>query len=183
MGKKVFLTILFCILTSLASARDKVFNATIDRIVDGDTVWVKHAGQKTKLRLLGIDTPEKNYSRKMYRDCRSCNVKQKQMQYLGRLASRHARLYLKKGQKVKVEIYGRGFYGRKLAIIYLPGGQDFNALMVRDGYACVYKYRGHKSRELPEDEWEKLNLLLERAKTERRGLWKEFYDIMDCLCN
>jgi len=89
---------------------------------------------------------------------------------------------LTSGEKVTVKIYGKGFYGRRLAIIILPGGINFNEKMVKDGYSCVYQYRGHKSSELPQEEWKKLNALLDQARNERRGLWERYYNIMQCLC-
>ncbi|MCD6398951.1 MAG: thermonuclease family protein [Candidatus Aenigmarchaeota archaeon] len=139
-------------------------------------------GQRVKLRLLGIDTPEKFKSRKLARDARECGVSQGYMKNLGQEATHYAKSLLHKGQKVKVVVYGRGYYGRTLALIYLPDGTCYNERIVADGYACVYKYYGHKSRELPWDEWFRLNQLLEEAKKNRRGLWGKDYRVMECLC-
>ena len=51
----LFTIFLFC-LPSLVSAGQ--YKATIMKITDGDTVWVKNQGKRVKLRLIGIDTPE-----------------------------------------------------------------------------------------------------------------------------
>ena len=91
-------------------------------------------------------------------------------------------VYFKAGQKVKVVIYGTGHYGRTLALIYLPDGTCYNERIVQDGYSCVYKYRGHKSKELPQDEWVRLNQLLEEARKNHVGLWRKYYNVMECLC-
>ena len=123
---------------------EQIYRVEIDHVVDGDTVWIKKSAKKIKLRLLGIDTPEKYTSRKLYRDSRMCRVKQKKMQWLGKLASKHAKKLLRPGQKVTVKIYGKGFYGRKLAVIILPDGTNFNEKMVEDGYSCVYRYKGRE---------------------------------------
>jgi len=181
--KTFFLCLLICLFfINYAAFAEKTFPAIVDHVVDGDTVWIKKNGKKIKLRLLGIDTPEKYPGRKLYRDSRMCRVKQRQMKWLGKLASRHAKELLTPGQKVTVKVYGKGFYGRKLAVIILPDGTNFNEKMVKDGYSCVYRYRGHKSSELPQEEWEKLNALLNQARNERRGLWEKYYNIMQCLC-
>ena len=135
-----------------------------------------------KLRLLGIDTPEKFSSRKLERNAAECGVRPGKVKNLGQLATHHAKSLLKVGQQVKVIIRGRGYYGRALAIIILPDGTNYNEAMVRDGYACVYKYHGHKSKELTWEEWERLNRLLEDAKRHKRGLWGVDYRLMECLC-
>ena len=33
--------------------------APVERIVDGDTAWMRFAGQSHKVRIIGIDTPER----------------------------------------------------------------------------------------------------------------------------
>ena len=56
----------------------------------------------------------------------------------------------------------------------LPGGINYNEQEVADGYACVYKYHGyhgHKSRELSQAEFDKLNRLMEQARAGQKGLW------------
>ncbi|CAD7775183.1 hypothetical protein DMNBHIDG_01076 [Candidatus Methanoperedenaceae archaeon GB37] len=44
------------------------------------------------------------------------------------------------------------------------------------------KYRGQKSKELPQDEWVRLNQLLEEARKNHVGLWGKYYNVMECLC-
>ena len=38
--------------------------ATVERVVDGDTIEVKIDGEKFKVRLIGVDTPETKHPRK-----------------------------------------------------------------------------------------------------------------------
>jgi len=99
--------------------------------------------------LLGIDTPEKFESRKLYREASECGVSVEYMKSLGKMATSHAREYLHEGDQVKVIVYDHDYYGRALAFIILSNGTNYNEQMVADGYACVYKYRGRKSKELP----------------------------------
>ncbi|MDL1971476.1 MAG: thermonuclease family protein [Candidatus Desulfofervidaceae bacterium] len=145
-------------------------------------MWVLINGQKVKLRLIGIDTPEKYPGKKLERDARECSVSKGHMKNLGQEATHHAKKLLHKGEQVKVVTYGHDCYGRTLAIIYLPDGTNYNEKMVADGYACVYRYCAHKSRQLPQEEKKKLNQLLEEAKKNRRGLWGKDYRVMECLC-
>ena len=157
-------------------------SATVSKISDGDTIWVISQGKKIKLRLLGIDTPEKYPSKKMSKDIRRCHTSYEKMKRLGLLATKHAETMLWVGEKVTVKTSGKGYYHRTLAFIILPDGSNYNERMVSDGYACVYKYHGHKSREISWNEFFKLERLLERAKKEKKGLWRKYYKIMDCLC-
>ena len=58
---KYALTILFALIYNICSLRAD-FTAKVQRVVDGDTVHVVRmkAGKKFKVRLTGIDAPEKN---------------------------------------------------------------------------------------------------------------------------
>jgi len=53
---------------------------------------------------------------------------------------------------------------------------------VADGYACVYKWHGHKSKEVSDKEFEKLERLMEKAKRDEKGLWNSNLQVMECLC-
>ena len=65
---------------------------------------------------------------------------------------------------------------------FLSALKDGVPLHNSDGYSCVYKYRGQKSKELPQDEWVRLNQLLEEARKNHVGLWGKHYNVMECLC-
>ena len=177
-GLKIITLIFVFFLTSFAGT----YQATITKITDGDTVWVKMHHKRVKLRLLGIDTPEEYYSKKMLKDVRMCHTKYKKMRRLGLIATKHTRTMLYRGERVTVVTKGKGYYGRTLAVVILPNGTNYNEKEVADGYACVYKYKGHKSRELSEEEFEKLEKLMEEAKEEKKGLWGTDKEVMECLC-
>ena len=177
-GLKIITLIFVFSLTSFAGTHQ----ATITKITDGDTVWVKMHHKRVKLRLLGIDTPEEYPSRKMDKDIEMCHTTFKQMRKLGLLATKHAKTMLYRGERVTVVTKGKGYYGRTLAFVILPNGTNYNEQEVADGYACVYKWHGHKSRELSKEEFKKLERLMEEAKEEKRGLWGIDKEVMECLC-
>jgi len=174
----ILLFLLF--LSSLAYAGQPQ-QATVLKITDGDTLWVRLAGQKTKLRLLGIDTPEKYHGKKLTRDAVRCGVSEKYMASLGRRATRHAKKLVHVGDTAQVDIRGYGYYGRGLAVVYLADGTCLNTRMVQDGYAWVYRYHGRKSRQLTRKEFDNLARLMRDAKESKRGLWGRDYRVMDCL--
>lgn len=170
---------LLLFLSSVAFADQ--YQATITKITDGDTICVETSGQRVKLRLLGIDTPEKYPGKKMDKDIRRCNTTYKQMHRLGLMATRHAETMLRKGEKVTVQTFDKGYYGRTLSFVILADGSNYNEKEVGDGYACVYKYRGHKSRELSVSEFKKLNGLMTQARNQRKGLWGIEPQVMERL--
>jgi micrococcal nuclease len=179
-----FILSLFIVFAFSISSFSATYQAVVTKISDGDTVWVKINNKKVKLRFLGIDTPEEYPSRKMNKDMRRCHTNYKKMRKLGLLATKHAEELIVKGDSVIVETYGKGYYKRTLAIILLPQSNslNYNEQMIADGYACLYKYRGHKSKELSWAEWKRLNRLMDNAKRKKLGLWGEYPKIMQCLC-
>jgi micrococcal nuclease len=99
-----------------AAAAAGRFDATIQRVVDGDTVTLAPGG---RARLIGVDTPEV-YGRP---EC------------FGREASAFATRRLA-GRRVTVVVgtEPRDRYGRLLVYLY-AGGRLFNDELVRKGYA------------------------------------------------
>ncbi|WP_258032400.1 thermonuclease family protein [Campylobacter concisus] len=93
------------------------FSAKVVKISDGDTIAVLSGKEQTKVRLYGIDAPEKKQ-----------DYGQKSKQFLASLIA---------GQVVEVEPKGKDRYKRTLGIIHFKG-QDINAQMVLNGYAWAY---------------------------------------------
>ena len=93
------------------------FPAKVIKISDGDTITVLSGKEQTKVRLYGIDAPEKKQ-----------DYGQRSKQFLASLIA---------GQVVEVEPKGKDRYKRTLGIIYHKG-QDINAQMVLNGYAWAY---------------------------------------------
>ena len=93
------------------------FPAKVVKISDGDTITILQNKEQTKVRLYGIDAPEKKQ-----------DYGQKSRQFLASLIA---------GQMVEVEPKGKDRYKRTLGIIHFKG-QDINAQMVLNGYAWAY---------------------------------------------
>lgn len=70
---------------------------------------------------------------------------------------------------------------RWLLFIY-PISPCYNEKIVADGYACVYKYHGHNSKQLSWEEFNKLNRLIQEAKKHKKGLWGRDCRVMERLC-
>ena len=118
--------------------------AKVVSIVDGDTVWVLLAGERTKIRLWGIDTPEKKQA-----------FGTKAQKALG------DRIHEK---EVGIRDYGKDRYGRVLAELVL-GGENVNLWMVRNGWAWHYAQYSPKADYLRDAQT--------KAKAEKAGLWAD----------
>ncbi len=150
------------------------YQAKVVKVVDGDTITIQmQDGTKAKLRLLWIDTPEKNEGYKLLKDVDKCNTSKKKMKQMGQKATAYAKRNFHVKDIVKVKIEGQGQFKRYLALIWNKNNELYNEEIIKDGYACIY--RKAKYPEYLED-------LLKQAKEKRRGLWKDYYKIMECLC-
>lgn len=143
-------------------SRDEYF--TVVRVIDGDTFELN---DKIKVRLLGIDTPEKYQSKKLDRDAEMSGQDKNTIKKLGKLASDYVR-GIAEGKRVRLERDPKNDdkdkYGRLLRYVYLEDGTCINAKIIKDGYAQVYdKFEISKL-----DEFRKLQ---KEARENNRGLW------------
>lgn len=127
------------------------------KVVDGDTLDVDIAGKTTRLRLIGIDTPEVVDPRKP-------------VQCFGREASAKAKELLS-GQSVRLEsdpTQGElDKYGRTLRYVFLSDGRSFNKLMIEEGYAHEYTYNTPYKYQI---EFKKAQ---KTAEANKKGLWAD----------
>ncbi|WP_051284035.1 thermonuclease family protein [Desulforegula conservatrix] len=131
----------------LSSGYGYPFSARVIKVADGDTVTaVTEDGQPLKVRLFGIDAPEKNQA-----------YGQKSKKALSGMINR---------KEVDIEIVAGDKYGRSVGIIYL-GNKTINEEMVKKGHAWVYRRYCSKS------ECRKWIDLEEEAKRDKKGLWND----------
>ena len=112
-----------------------VYNATLDRIVDGDTFdCVLDLGfdvklHKQRVRLAGIDTPESRINTKRYPE-------RAQEKIMGKVAKE--RLKELCTGKFKLKSLGKGKYGRILGVPYTTDGDDICQMLIDEGHAVEY---------------------------------------------
>lgn len=127
------------------------------KVIDGDTLDVDIKGKVTRLRLIGIDTPEVVDPRKP-------------VQCFGREASNKAKALLS-GQAVRLESDptqdNLDKYGRALRYVYLVDGRSFNKLMIEEGYAFEYTYR------IPYKYQKEYKAAQKTAEAGKKGLWAD----------
>lgn len=111
-------------------------------VQDGDTF--KLPDNKTRVRLWGIDAPEKGQA---YADESRARLKE-----------------LCEGKAVRLEIKDTDQYGRKVAIVWL-GKKNINLLMVEEGLAWHYAYFAPDAKDLAAAE--------KAARKAHKGLWQD----------
>jgi micrococcal nuclease len=138
----------------------------VKRVIDGDTFELE---SKERVRMLGIDTPEKYESSKLERDGERSGQDKKTLQKLGEMASQYTKKLIE-GKRVQLvpepNYEDKDVYGRLLRYVYLEDGTFINKKIVEDGYA--YAFRKYKISLL--DEFIKAE---NEARVNKRGLWGE----------
>ena len=108
------------------------FVKSVDRVVDGDTIDISidlgfDLTKKERVRLAGIDTPEK----------RTKNPKEKEMGYQ---ATEFLEMHLMEATKLTVKTEKEGKFGRMLGWLYKSETDttSINQIMIDKGYAWAY---------------------------------------------
>ena len=119
--------------------------ASVEKIIDGDTILVTYKSKKIRLRLWGIDTPE--YHQAYSRVARNLTSK------------------LVAGTTVTLQVKDWDDYGRMVAVVNLADNKCLNEILVKEGVAWVHIYY---CKEAICDEWRNYE---KRARRQRIGLW------------
>ena len=115
--QSIFLPLLVLVFLSISLFSDATdtFTGKVVGVSDGDTISVMRAGKAVKVRLHGIDCPEKKQP-----------YGTRAKQYTSDLAF---------GQEVTVRIQTTDRYGRIVGEVILPGGKNLNWELVDAGLA------------------------------------------------
>lgn len=132
---------LFVVLPLIDANSAALYKARVLRVLDGDSLVIQSRDRQVQVRLAGIDAPEYN-------------------QPYGQ-AARNALSTLVNGHTVRVSPVDHDHYGRVVARIYV-GSRDVNLVLVRSGYAWVYRAYTQDSA---------LQAAEQGARSARRGLW------------
>lgn len=133
----------------------RAFEATVVRVVDGDTFIARVAGGERRVRLIGVDAPESV-------------APGAPVECYGRRAGRVLAGLLPEGSQVRAayqEGGRRDRFGRDLWDVWLPGGRFVQAGLVRVGAAQARAYPPHT------DHADLLDRVEERARAAGAGLW------------
>jgi endonuclease YncB( thermonuclease family) len=133
------------ILLIIASPSLADFSGSVVGVLDGDTIDVLHNGQAERIRLNGIDCPEKGQA-----------YGKKAKQFTSGLVF---------GKQVTVKAFKKDRHGRTVADVLLSDGTNVSHELVKAGLAWWYKqYAKHD---------ETLAHLEQDAREQKRGLWSD----------
>ena len=121
------------------------FASSVIGVLDGDTIEVLHNNRPERIRLNGIDCPEKG---------QAYGTKAKQ-----------ATSDLVFGKEVTLERHGTDRYGRTIADVSRPDGKSVNLELVRNGWCWWYQKYAPDNVILAE--------LQRRARRSGLGLWAD----------
>ena len=117
---KLSCSILFIITRTLTSVPSfsvaATFTGTVVSVLDGDTLEVLNGHHAERIRLSGIDCPEK-----------------------GQAFGQHAASSLVFGKQVTLQTHGLDKYGRTLADVLLPDGMNLNQEFLKQGWCWWYQ--------------------------------------------
>lgn len=139
------LRLLLTVLTISPAVTISAYQGDVVGVVDGDIVEVLSNQHPERIRLNGIDCPEKG-------------------QAFGKRAKQAASA-LVFGKNVRLQTHGKDRDGRTLADVFLHDGTNVNHTLVKDGW-CWWN-----QKHAPEDET--LKRLEQDAREAKKGLWKE----------
>ena len=140
--RTIYLIIIFLI-TGVSYAQPPIQGKVVS-IADGDTITVLQNSKQFKIRLYGVDTPEK-----------SQDFGQKAKQFTSGMVYK---------QHVKVVAYDIDRYGRTVGMVY-TGQKCLNEELVKNGFAWVY--RKYCSESFC-NQWAQLE---REAREKKLGLW------------
>ena len=137
--------ILTCLILVIYSTVFADFSGPAVSVLDGDTIEVLHNSHPERIRLSGIDCPEKG-------------------QAYGQRA-KHAASALVFGKEVTLQTHGKDKYGRILADVFLATGTNVNHELVKEGWCWWYR------KYAPGDV--ELERLEKEARDSKKGLWQD----------
>ena len=123
-------------------------NGKVVKVVDGDTFDIVDENKTTRIRLFGIDAPER-----------------------GQAFNKRARAFMDSlvaGKQIRVVVRDKDRYGRTVGDAFLSDGTYVNAEIVRAGYA--WQFRKYSTD--PE-----VARLENAARSQRLGLWEDAHAI------
>lgn len=138
---------------------DTMQQATLVKVIDGDTISVSIDGKNEVVRIIGIDTPEVVDPRRT-------------VECFGKEASDKAKVMFENNKTVLLESDltqgNRDKYQRLLRYVWIDGGAiDFGKFMIDSGYASEYTYNiPYKYRNVYKEAESK-------AREGKKGLWAD----------
>ncbi len=128
------------------------------RVVDGDTIIVNIDGSETRVRFIGVDTPESVHTDS------SRNVEE------GITASDYTKnLLSEKSVYLEYDVGEHDKYGRTLAYVYTEDGTMVNKLLLKEGLAKIMTIQPNVKYA------EEFLSIQNRAQEDECGFWADYF--------
>lgn len=139
---------LICIALLVSCSATEKHSGCVVKVIDGDTIEVlmKSPNEKLRIRLFGIDAPERGQA--FYNSAKKFTAS------------------MVANKDVKLVVNNKDRYGRMVADVYLADGTHINAEIVKAGYAWHYEAY---SDNVELAQWEVA------ARQKKLGLWQDTY--------
>ena len=147
--KRTSIACLFALLFTISMVSAADFSGSVVGVLDGDTIEVLHNQHPERIRLSGIDCPEKSQA-----------YGQKAKQAISALVF---------GKEVTLQTFGKDKYGRTIADVLLSDGTNVNHSLVKYGWCWWYQKYAPRNTTLESLEGE--------AREAKRGLWADPYPV------
>lgn len=151
------------------------------QVVDGDTVVFSTKNKKMICQIAYVDTPEKRVNQTVIAQSSQCKIDRKRIISAGKKANEYMHSLVKVGQEYKIDVIERHNESWARCVVHVPKGvhvslhPTLNGLLLEQGYGVPHKLSTFEK--LPKTVEE--NTVL--SQKEKRGLWKDYRDVMDCL--
>ena len=123
-----------------------IVSGEVTAVTDGDTIKVMVNGVEKKIRLYGVDTPEKRGNQPYWKEARDFTN-----EYC-------------MGKNVTLDVKNTDRYGRTIAWVFVEGKEiSLNEALVENGLAWWYEYYAKRDYNLRDAEI--------RAKKKKLGIW------------
>lgn len=116
---------------------NRVTNAKLEKVIDGDTLRLRIAQRSQLVRLIGIDAPERVDNEKARRDAERSGMSLSKLLGAGERARLHMVSLISHHSHLRIE-YDQDRedkFGRVLAYVFTESGIFLNEAMIRDGFA------------------------------------------------
>ena len=170
--KKLRMLIAFSVFPLLCPATACALN-WVTGINSGDTIVFCNSidRKQIEIKLKGIFIPSRFNKSK-------CKISKNRLKNLDNASKQNLKKYIQLNSIIKINNFGWYDENLQLAGYIYRNSINLNFQMIKDGYACAYYW----STQLAEHDKILLKKILEKAKSQRKGLWAKNLMLMKCLC-
>lgn len=149
------------------------------QVVSGDVLKVLYHDREEYVRLIGIETPDSQYTKDNVKLADNFNIERDSLTILGKKAVHFLNTLMKSGDYLIIEFddKSRDEFDTLVAYVYLVDGRMINELVLREGYGYldVPSFSGRYA--------DILTRAQRSAQENERGLWRKRHCLLKLFLN